>query len=127
MAIKIFHRDKPDHLMPMIARDARLVVWLGVGSKTANMNFVDMQPGERNVPHAHPSSEDTIFILEGEGTIEDLTNKKEYSIRSGQAVHVPAGIVHAVRADKGSNIVSVGGPSPADEAMLKRLGVEAQE
>lgn len=126
MAIKIFHRDTPDHLMPMIARDARLVVWPGVGSKTANMNYVDMQPDERNVPHAHAASEDTIFILEGQGTIEDVTNNKKYPIRAGQVVHVPAGIVHAVRADKGSNIVSVGGPSPADEAMLRRLGVDPQ-
>lgn len=124
MAIKIFHRDAPDHLMPMIAKDARLVVWLGVGSKSANMNFVDMQPGERNVPHAHASSEDTIFILEGEGTVEDVTNGAEHPIRAGQVVHVPAGVVHAVKADKGSNIVSVGGPSPADEDMLKRMGVE---
>jgi quercetin dioxygenase-like cupin family protein len=88
------------------------------------MNFVDMQPGERNVPHAHADSEDTIFILHGEGTIEDLTNGEEHDIRAGQVVHVPAGVVHAVRADKDSNIVSVGGPSPADEAMLKNMGVD---
>ena len=48
MAVRIFHKDYPDLKMPMIAADARLVVWLGTGSKTANMNYVDMQPGERN-------------------------------------------------------------------------------
>jgi Mannose-6-phosphate isomerase len=110
--------------MPMIAEDARLVVWLGVGSRTANMNFVDMKPGEKNVPHAHESSEDTIFIIEGEGSIDDVTNGVTYDLRAGQAVHVPSGVVHAVRADKGSSIVSVGGPSPADEEMLKKLGVD---
>lgn len=124
MAIRIFHRDHPDLKVPMIAKDARLVVWLGVGSKTANMNFVDMQPGESNVPHAHPESEDTIFIIHGEGTVEDITNGLTFDIRAGQVVHVPIGIKHAVRADRGSNIVSVGGPAPADEQMLRKMGVE---
>lgn len=127
MGIKIFHRDEPDVIMPMIAQDARLIVWLGAGSKTANMNFVDMQPGEQNVPHSHPVSEDTIFILEGEGTVEDLTNGLTFDISAGQVVHVPVGLVHAVKADKGSNIVSVGGPSPADEEMLRRSGVDLPE
>ncbi len=123
MAIKIFHRDKPAVMMPMIAQDARLVVWLGAGSKTANMNFVDMSPGEQNVPHSHPRSEDTIFILEGRGTVEDITNGLTFHISAGQVVHVPVGLVHAVKADRGSNIVSVGGPSPADEEMLRKSGV----
>lgn len=124
MGIRIFHRDQPDLRVPMIAKDARLIVWLGVGSQTANMNFVDMQSGESNVPHTHPESEDTIFIIEGNGTVEDLTNGLRFDIRAGQVVHVPVGIKHAVKADKGSNIVSVGGPAPADEEMLRRMGVE---
>lgn len=124
MGIKIFHRDRPDLRMPMIAQDARLVVWLGSGSKTANMNYVDMQPGERNVPHAHQTSEDTIFILDGEGSVDDLTNDVTLDVKAGQVVHVPAGVVHAVRADKGSHIESVGGPSPADQEMLRKLGAE---
>ena len=33
------HCDKPDRLMPMISRDARLIVWPGVGAMTANMNM----------------------------------------------------------------------------------------
>ncbi|MPZ68203.1 MAG: cupin domain-containing protein [Actinobacteria bacterium] len=110
--------------IPMIAQDARLVVWLGAGSHTANMNYVDMQPGERNVPHAHNGSEDTIFILDGSGTVEDLTNDLTYEVRAGQVVHVPEGIVHAVRADKGTRLESVGGPAPADEEMLKKMGIE---
>ena len=127
MAIRIFHRDRPDVKMPMIAKDARLVVWLGSGSNTANMNYVDMQPGERNVPHAHPNSEDTIFILDGEGTVEDLTNGVTLPVRKGQVVHVPVGIVHAVAADNGVHIESVGGPAPADVDMLKMMGVEIPE
>lgn len=122
MAIRVFHRDQPDLMMPMIARDARLVVWPGVGAETANMNYVDMQPGERNVPHIHPESEDTIFILDGKGRIEDLTNGKSLDFEAGQVIHVPIGLRHSVIADRGSRIESVGGPCPADWSMLKALG-----
>jgi quercetin dioxygenase-like cupin family protein len=124
MGIRIFDSAKPDKVMPMISKDARLIVWLGVGSRTANMNYVVMEAGESNVPHEHPESEDTIFILNGEGTVEDLTNGNEYGINAGDVVHVPAGVVHAVRADKGSDITSFGGPAPADIQMLEKMGIE---
>lgn len=124
MGIRIFHRDKPDLLLPMIASDARLIVWLGSGSHTANMNYVHMQRGERNVLHAHSESEDTIFILSGEGTVEDGTNGEIQEFAEGDVIHVPAGILHAVRADRGSRVESVGGPAPADREMLRNLGVD---
>lgn len=123
MAIRVFHRDRPSHLVPMIARDARLVVWPGVGALTANMNYVDMQPGEENVPHLHAESEDAIYILDGRGTIRDFDNGRLLSFGAGQVVHVPVGLTHAVRADLGSRIESVGGPCPADFDMLRAAGV----
>jgi quercetin dioxygenase-like cupin family protein len=120
--IDLFHRDRPDLMMPMIARDARLVVWAGRGSQTANMNYVDMQPGERNIPHIHAGSEDTLYVLDGKGTIEDLTNGVEIPFEAPCVVHVPLGVMHAVKADRGSHIESVGGPAPADWNMLVRVG-----
>jgi quercetin dioxygenase-like cupin family protein len=122
MAIRVYHRDKPDLMLPIISSDARLVVWPGVGAMTANMNYVRMQPGEANVPHIHAMSEDTIFILEGAGTIRDFDNNVTLPFEAGQALHVPAGIKHAVSADRGSPVVSVGGPCPADFGMLRAVG-----
>ena len=122
MAVRIFHRDKPDCLLPIISKDARLVVWPGVGAMTANMNYVRLEPGEANVAHIHKESEDTIFILEGRGTIRDFEHGLELPFENGQALHVPVGVKHAVAADRGSHIVSVGGPCPADFGMLKAVG-----
>jgi quercetin dioxygenase-like cupin family protein len=127
MAIRVFHRDESDVRLPMIARDARLIVWPGVGAWSANMNYVLMEPGEANVPHAHELSEDTIVILAGEGTIADLTNDALHEFHGGQVVHVPPGVRHQVRADRGMAIESVGGPCPADVAGLRRAGVLADE
>src|SRR6476646_7301818 len=94
MAIRVFHRDTPDRLLPMISRDARLIVWPGVGAMTANMNYVRLEPGEANIPHIH----------------------------AGQAIHVPIGVKHAVAAGQGVGVVSTGGPCPADFRMLKAVG-----
>lgn len=123
MAVRVFRVDEPSAKMPMIASDARLVVWPGVGAEDANMNYVRMQPGEENVPHTHHDSEDTLFVLEGRGTIADVTNDRVLEFEAGQAIHVPAGIEHQVRGDRGVEIVSVGGPCPADFNLLRGLGL----
>jgi quercetin dioxygenase-like cupin family protein len=127
MAIRVFHRDDADTRLPLIAADARLVVWPGVGAWEANMNYVRMQPGEQNRPHAHDESEDTIFILSGEGTIRDLDSGREHAFRAGQVVHVPAGVRHQVVGDRGVLVESVGGPCPADVAGLRRAGLIGEE
>jgi quercetin dioxygenase-like cupin family protein len=120
--IRVFHRDKPDRMLPIISRDARLIVWPGTGALTANMNYVTLEPGEANVPHVHAESEDTIFILEGRGTIRDFDHGLALEFGAGQVLHVPIGVKHAVAADRGSRVVSVGGPCPADYAMLRAAG-----
>jgi quercetin dioxygenase-like cupin family protein len=121
-AIRIFHRDRPDVRLPIIASDARMVVWPGVDAVTANMNYVRMEPGEENVPHEHPESEDTIFILSGRGSVDDLTSGVELEFHAGQAIQVPPGVRHRVRASRGVPVVSVGGPCPADFALLRAAG-----
>ena len=122
MAIRVYHRDRPDRMLPIISRDARLIVWPGVGAMTANMNYVRLEVGEENVPHIHVESEDTIFILSGEGTVEDFDNGVILGFHAGQAIHVPIGVKHAVKADRGVEVVSTGGPCPADFRMLKAVG-----
>jgi quercetin dioxygenase-like cupin family protein len=122
VAIRVYHRDEASVRLPMIARDARLVVWPGVGAISANMNYVMMEAGEANVPHRHPVSEDTIVIFAGEGTIANVDSGAIHRFAGGQVVHVPVGVQHQVRADLGSSIESVGGPCPADLAGLRKAG-----
>jgi quercetin dioxygenase-like cupin family protein len=122
VAVRVYHRDDAAVRLPMIARDARLVVWPGIGAMTANMNYVMMQAGEENVAHNHPLSEDTIVILEGEGTIVNVDSGVAHGFAAGQVVHVPVGVRHQVKADRGNSIESVGGPCPADLAGLRRAG-----
>lgn len=124
--IDVYHQDDPGLLVPFISRDARLVVWLGRGYRTANMNYVVLEPGERNKEHVHLYSEDTIHILEGHGTAEDLTHGRKLPVAPGDTVHIPPGTWHAVAADRGERVVSVGGPCPADLDMLRALGIDVE-
>lgn len=123
-AITVYHRDRPGLMVPFISRDARLVVWLGAGAVTANMNYVVLEPGERNREHVHAISEDTIHILEGRGTAENVTTGEKLEFGPGDTVHIEIGFWHAVAADRGERVVSVGGPCPADVDMLRAAGVD---
>jgi quercetin dioxygenase-like cupin family protein len=125
--LSFYHRDEPGLMVPFISADARLVVWYGAGAVSANMNYVVLEPGERNQEHVHAYSEDTIFILEGRGTAEDVTNGVRIPFGPGDAVTIPPGVWHAVSADLGERVVSVGGPCPADLDMLRAVGVDVDE
>lgn len=125
--LSTYHRDQPGLLVPFISRDARLVVWLGAGAVTANMNYVVLEPGERNKEHVHAFSEDTVHILEGHGTAENVTTGESSTFGPGDTIHIEIGIWHAVAADRGERVVSVGGPCPADTDMLRAAGVDVDD
>ncbi|MFE3836527.1 cupin domain-containing protein [Pseudogemmobacter sonorensis] len=127
MAIRVFHRDHPTLRLPLISKDARFVIWPGTDAWNANLNYVVLEPGEANVPHVHQISEDTIFILSGKGTAVDYTNDLSLPFHAGCLVHVPVGVKHAVHADLGERIVSVGGPAPADVPLLRKAGALAPD
>lgn len=122
MSIRVFHRDKPTLKLDLISKDARFVIWPGTDAWNANINYVVLEPGESNKPHIHTISEDTIFILEGSGTAVDYTNDLELSFEAGCVVHVPIGVKHAICANLGERVVSVGGPAPADVPLLRSVG-----
>jgi quercetin dioxygenase-like cupin family protein len=108
--------------IPMISRQGRLVVWPGIGAEIATMVYVILEPGDANDPHAHESSDDTIAILEGRGSIDDLSDGTTHEFEAGDVVFVRAGVPHMVKADRGSRIVATGGPCPPDYRMLKAIG-----
>jgi quercetin dioxygenase-like cupin family protein len=120
-AIRVFDPSREGVAVPMISRQARLVAWPGVGALQAQMNHVILEPRESNVPHRHERSEDTIFVVEGWGFVTDTDTGQTKRVESGCVVHVPAGVGHAVTAE--TRMVSVGGPCPPDEQMMRRSGL----
>jgi quercetin dioxygenase-like cupin family protein len=121
-SVRVFDPTTEGLPIPMISRRGRLVVWPGVGAETATMVYVILEPGHENEPHEHESSDDTIAILEGRGSIDNLTAETTHEFEAGAVVFVRAGIRHKVKADRGSRIVAAGGPCPPDYRMLKAIG-----
>jgi quercetin dioxygenase-like cupin family protein len=121
--VRVFEADREGEPLPVIGKQVRLVVWPGVGADVATMNLAILEPGEENQPHAHAESDDTIAILDGRGSIDDLTNGVTHEFGAGDVVFVRSGIVHKVKADRGVPIVSAGGPCPPDYGMLRALGL----
>jgi quercetin dioxygenase-like cupin family protein len=121
--IRVFDPAHEGVPLPMISKQARLVVWPGSGAEIATMNFVVLEPGEENAPHLHAASDDTIAILEGRGSIDDLTSGETHEFGAGDVVFVRTGVQHKVKADRGAGIVSAGGPCPPDYGMLEALGL----
>jgi quercetin dioxygenase-like cupin family protein len=85
------------------------------------MNHVVLEPAESNVPHIHEASEDTIFILEGQGSVRDFDHDLVLPVEAGCVIHVPPRVRHAVAAR--TRMISVGGPCPPDLAMLRGAGM----
>jgi quercetin dioxygenase-like cupin family protein len=122
--IQVLSSEEPALMLPLISSDARMIAWPGNGAWDATMNYVRMERGEENTEHAHAHSEDTIVILEGRGSVDDLTAGQTLEFQAGDVIHVPARVRHAVRANRGSPVVSVGGPCPADVVFLRRCGAD---
>jgi quercetin dioxygenase-like cupin family protein len=123
--IRVFNPSVEGVAVPMISRQARLVAWPGVGARLAQMNYVILEPQESNVPHRHERSEDTIFVVEGRGVVANVDRGTTQPVEAGCVVHVPIGVTHAVTAH--TRMLSVGGPCPPDEAMLRRCGLLPRE
>jgi mannose-6-phosphate isomerase-like protein (cupin superfamily) len=120
---RVFDADTEGVPLPAIGKGARLVVWPGVGAEIATMNLAVLEPGEENRPHVHEASDDTIAILVGKGSIDDLDNGETHLFTAGDVVFVRTGVHHKVKADRGVGIVSAGGPCPPDFGMLRALGL----
>jgi mannose-6-phosphate isomerase-like protein (cupin superfamily) len=121
--VRVYHAETEGVPLPMIGKGARLVVWPGVGADIATMNMAILEPGEENTPHVHEASDDTIAIIAGEGSIDDVDGGVTHEFSAGDVVFVRMGVRHKVKADKGVGIVSAGGPCPPDYGMLRALGL----
>lgn len=103
---------------------SRAVVWPGMGAKKCAMHYVTMKPGQDNVPHAHPESEDVIYILQGEGEVENADTGEIIPYKKGNIIYIPAGVSHAVKARGDIDYIAVGAQAPFDLAFYKKAGLK---
>jgi len=66
-----------------------------VGSKDRSFGITVMQPRtKQSPPHSHEDEDEVIYIISGEGEITSGDEKAD--IYPGQAIYVPAGVIHNI-------------------------------
>lgn len=102
---------------------ARFPIWPRTGGHRRSMNCVVMKPGQENVPHVHPVSEDIFYVLSGNCVIENGDTGHEHPFKGGSLIFIDPGTTHAVKSLGPEDYMSVGGPCPADVNLFKRFGL----
>ena len=75
---------------------------------------VTIVPGHGHNFHRHPDQEETIYVVQGE--IEQWIEKESRVLKSGDAVFIGKGVVHASfqRGDEPAHLLAILGPSVGD-------------
>ena len=107
-----------------VGGDGRAVVWPGMGAKHCALHYVVMKPGQDNVPHVHPRTEDVIFVYQGEGVVENGDTGEEIPFKQGNVIYVPAGVALAVKSRGEKDYIAVGAQAPFDTDFYKRAGLK---
>lgn len=102
----------------------RQVLHPKVGSRHLAMGAIVIAPGQtfgaQEGPHHHRLSEDTIFVVEGEGRF--LIGDEWAPIKAGDVVHIPPMVPHCVENTGSTPLVTIGGQAPIDLEYQRVVG-----
>ncbi|MCX2933774.1 cupin domain-containing protein [Mycobacterium sp. CVI_P3] len=101
--------------------DRMPTVVLGYLTGQIGMCVWNLEPGQQNDYHVHPTTEHMHIVIEGECEYS-LGDAEPVIIRVGDAVMVPAGIAHGIRniSDKRTSYVAVTSPGPYEKIRVER-------
>jgi mannose-6-phosphate isomerase-like protein (cupin superfamily) len=77
---------------------------------------VRINPGEKNALHLHPNCEELMYILSGSGST--TVGGKVVSLRAGDLVRIPAGVLHQATATGREPLIAVISYSSADRQVI---------
>ncbi len=93
------------------------------GSQRMAAGIVTLEVGKGHERHTHPSEEEILFVLEGEGTqMVDVDGEERRQVSPGTMIHLPPGAYHSTvnTGSKPMKIFVVYSPS-GPEAFLRSL------
>ena len=81
----------------------------------------NLEPGQENDYHRHPSTEHLQFVIEGECEYS-LGDGDPVRVRPGQVVVIPAGVPHGIRnvSRERARYVSFNSPGPYEKVLVER-------
>jgi quercetin dioxygenase-like cupin family protein len=92
MASFVVREDEREYVSVEWGKTKNLFGAENVEAKYLRINITEYAPGTEHKLHRHPSQEEVIFVLEGEGITR--TDAGDQPIRAGSFVFVPAGMDH---------------------------------
>lgn len=103
-----FDAEKPTVVLGYVGGQLGMVTW-------------NLEPGQSNDYHMHPTTEHVHIILEGECEYS-LGDEAPVIMRTGDAVMVPAGVAHGIRnvSDERMSYVAVTSPGPYEKIRVER-------
>jgi quercetin dioxygenase-like cupin family protein len=109
-----FDEELPTVVLGYVAGQIGICVW-------------NLESGQQNDYHMHPTTEHLHIFIEGECEYT-LGDQPPVITRVGDAVMVPAGIAHGIRniSDKRASYVAVASPGPYEKHRVERPGEGSQ-
>jgi oxalate decarboxylase/phosphoglucose isomerase-like protein (cupin superfamily) len=95
------------------------------GSKTFSFGHVVLQPGQGHVRHNHPSADEVIYVLSGEGE-QMLDDRPAVMVKPGDCIWIPEGVYHST-INKGSqpmHLIVVYAPAGAEGVLWEDPNVK---
>ncbi len=97
---------------------SKKVIYPEMGAKQLTLNFGEHQPGMEFAQHIHEHSEDVIICLKGHGVVR--TGNTRLPFGPGDAIYVPAGVVHGTINTGDEPLVMISCQAPPDPALYQR-------
>lgn len=90
------HRDSEK--IPTWSFDWGTITWHvtpdSVEGASSTLGEVIIKPGAGHDLHAHPESDEVLYIIEGTG-IQTVGDQPAFPVRAGDAVWIPKGVIHS--------------------------------
>ena len=88
------------------------------GGSSFSFGSVKLQPGKGHVRHNHPTADEVIYVISGEGD-QMLDDKDPVRIKPGDCIWIPKGVYHSTvnRGDEAMHLIVVYAPAGAEQVL----------
>lgn len=88
------------------------------GAESFSFGYVELAPDKGHVRHNHPTADEVIYVLAGEGD-QMLDDKDPVQVKAGDCIWIPKGVYHATvnRGTEPMRLIVVYSPAGAEQAL----------
>jgi mannose-6-phosphate isomerase-like protein (cupin superfamily) len=100
--------------------NAKVVIWPGMGAQCRTFQVINLGNNSKTIQLCHPESDAAYYVLEGQGSVLDVSTGQSQELTEGGMVHIDAKDRYQfVASSSGMNLL--GGPCPADASLYATL------